>query len=79
MSDAPDLGPDYAVTVTPGGPTPDHVHVVVDHSPTGRRKSGTTTAYLAGQMAACLRQDIEIDLRDVEDGVLPATYGVFAR
>ncbi len=71
------LPSEYRVTVR-GGPEPnDRVTIVVDHRPTWRRKSATGPRHYARSLAGALREDIDSDLRDVEEGTLPPTFGVF--
>ena len=74
----PDVGSDYRVMVAPAGTPWGHVLVTLDHIPTWRRKSGTAQAGGAARMAACLKEDIESDLRDVAEGTLSAGFGRFA-
>jgi hypothetical protein len=75
---SPDLGPDYRVMLASAGTQWGHVIVTVDHIPTWRRKSGTSQAGREAHMAACLKEDIENDLRDVAEGILPTGFGRFA-
>lgn len=74
----PDLGPDFRVMLAPAGTRWGHVFVTVDHVPTWRRESGTAQVGMEVQMAACLKEDIESDLFDVAEGILPAEFGRFA-